>query len=48
MRLRVQADAAFDWVWQRCETSVVWFTATAASIALALFGLGYVIVALIS
>jgi len=47
MPLRDRADAVIDWLWRHCETNAIWFTVTAASIALALFGVGYGIVALI-
>ena len=47
MNLHDRADAAFDWIWQRCETSVAWFTAVVAAAGIALFGVGYGIVALI-
>ena len=47
MALRDSADIVLDWVWRRCEDSVVWFTAMAASVAFAVFCVGYGIVVLI-
>ena len=47
MSLRHKASAAFDALWLRCETSVVWFTATAATVVVFIFVVGLGIVAVI-
>jgi len=47
MSLRDKASAAFDALWLRCETSVVWFTVTAATVAVFMFVVGLGIVVLI-
>ena len=39
--------SALDVLFERCASSVVWFTATVLAVALILFGVGFVVIALL-